>query len=342
MPKIPLGPKPTPPAKPPRPKPPPPPPTTFEQLFPCAWRDIVFPISSVKVTISQDVVEHKYWGVDAASVEATGRNPMQIEATIPFVNGILPGKGENWGVLYPTTFREFQKACVDKTSGVFNHPELGPILCKVVSVEYAHDAQQRDGVVVTAHWVETVDPNQNVKNPFEEESPIKVADLAALVLDSSKADVLALAPEAAFPEETFDSFVNKISGAIDSVGTFVSLLAAKPGQILNRVQTLQTSVERTKNALLHPVIDSCERVKSAVHSISGAIGGSHTVHGTGPVVAPPPPPGKKIKRYKMVKAMNLAAVASLLGKPIDDLIRLNPHLLGKSDIPVGAIVRYYE
>lgn len=338
MPKIQLGPKPTPPAKPPKPKPAPPPPSAFEQLFPCAWRGIVFPVSSVRVSISQDVVEHKYWGVDAASVEATGRAPMQIEATIPFVNGIVPGKGENWGVLYPTTFREVQKAFVDRTSGVFNHPELGPILCKPVSFEYSHDAQQRDGVVVTARFVETVDPDQDVESPFEAESPVKVADLAALDLDASKEDILKLAPEAAFPEETFDSFVNKISGAIDRVGTFARTIANKPGQLLNRVKTLQNSLERTRNSILWPAQDACERMKSAAHSL-GAMGGPHKVVGTGPV---PVPPGKKLKRYKMVKAMNLAAVASLLGKPIDELIRLNPLHLGKAEIPVGSIVKYYE
>ena len=101
---------------------PPPEPTLFEQLNACSWRDIPFPISSMKVTVSQDLVQHKYWGVDGASVEATGRAPLEIEAVIPFVNGIVPGKGEKWGVLYPTQFRSFLKAFVDKKTGTLVHP----------------------------------------------------------------------------------------------------------------------------------------------------------------------------------------------------------------------------
>lgn len=338
MPSLRIGPPPAPPLKPPRVRPPAPEKGLFEQLFPAAWRGIVFPISSMKVSLSQDLVEHKYWGVDAANVEATGRAPMQIEAEIPFVNGIVPGKSEHFGVLYPTTFREFLKAFADSSSGVLNHPELSGILCKPHSLDFALDAHRRDGVIVTARWTETVDPDQDVKPALENESPIQAADLAALDLDASKDDILKLAPEGAFPEETFDSLINKLSGFVDSVGITAALLFNKPAQIINRVKTLQESVERTKNVLTWPVTDSCERMKEALRNL-----GNHTVIGTGPAAAPAGVSSRKIGRYTTATKITLAGIAGSLPFPnsADDLIALNPFLLAKPQVQAGTVVRYY-
>lgn len=327
-----------PPPRPPKPKKPDPPPTTFEQLLPCTWREIHFPVSAIKVTLSQDLVEHKYWGVDGARVESTGRAPLQIEATIPFVNGIVPGKNEKWGVLYPTEFRKFLDAFADNKTGMLQHPELGGIVCRPVSIDFAHDAQRRDGVEATARWIETVETDVEI---LFSDSPIKEASLAALDLDASKDDILSLVPDAAFPEMNFDMFVNKIAGAIDQVALTADLLAAKPGQLLNRVQTLQDSLVRAKNVLTWRAEEACERAKSAVHTIEKATG-SHTVHGTGPAAEPV---RKKIGRYFTKKNSTLAGVLGSLptkNTTMQDLIKLNVHLMGRPDIPAGSLVRYYE
>lgn len=342
MAKLTLGPKPTPPAKPPKPRPPPPPPTLFEQLFPCAWRGINFPISSMKVTLSQDLVEHKYWGIDAASVEATGRAPMQIEAEIPFVNGIVPGKGETWGVLYPTTFRQFLTAFADRSSGVLNHPELSGILCKPVSLDFSHDAQVRDGVKVTARWVETVDPDQDVKDPLTNDSPIQAANLAALDLDASKDDLLALVPEGAFPEESFESLMNKVTGFVDSLTLTAMLLANKPGQILYRVHALQDSLARAANVLSWPVNEACEATKAAVHNITDAFSTSHEVIGTGPQTVTGVT--RKIARFVTPARMSAAGILAALPAPntIDDLLALNPVLVQLSEVGAGTLIRFYH
>lgn len=292
----------------------------------------------MRVSLSQDIVEHKYWGVDGADIESTGRAPMQIEATIPFVNGIVPGKGEQWGVLYPTEFRKFLKAFADRTQGMLQHPELGGILCKPVSLEFSHEAQRRDGVEVVARWVETI---ENVETAFIGETPIQAADLAALDLDASKADILALVPDAAFPEETFDSFVNKLAGTIDSVTTFVQLITAKPNQILHRIQTLQDSVQRARNALTWPVEEACERMKEASLAIAKS-------SGNGVVFVPSAasaPLGRKIGRYVTQARTTLAGILSALPAghktTTDDLINLNPFLIARPEVGAGVVIRYY-
>lgn len=329
--------KPTPKAKPESKKPQiRPRPTLFEQLFPCSWRDIVFPISSISVQLSQDLVEHRYWGVDAANVESTGRAPMEISAEIPFVNGIVPGKGENWGVLYPTEFRKFLKAFADRSSGVLNHPELSGILCKPKSLEFALDAQTRNGVIVRAQWIETTEPNEDLdlRDPFTNDSPVQIASQTALSLDASKEDITGLAPQAPVFEESFESMVNKLRGVVDGVGTTVSLLVNKPNQILYRVKLLQNSVERTKNVITWPIEDACERLKNAMHDVS-----EKTVIGTGAALTVSRPIG----RHTLKARTTLSTMPSLVParNSVDELLALNPSLASRPEVPEGTVIRYY-
>lgn len=342
--KIPLGPKPKPKPREPRPQPPPPQPGLFEQLLPCTWRGKPFPVSSIKVSFSHDLAEHKYWGVDAADVEATGRAPMQIEAEIPFVNGIVPGKGERWGLLYPTGFRELMLAFADRSSGELQHPELGYMICKPVSFDFAHDAQVRDGVHATARWVETASDQENDLAPGHNVSPVQVADMAALDLDASKTDLLALVPKAPVFEETFDTLVGKVTGVLDNLSLTVGLLANKPAQLLARVERLEDSVLRFGGALGWPVVDACERMKNSAidmeavaNGAADAVSPTHTVVGTGPR------PGRKISRFTVPAKMTLSGLLQVLPAPnsMDDLVGLNPWLVSQVEVAANSVVRYF-
>jgi hypothetical protein len=340
-----LGPKPEPKVTPPRPRPPKPEPTLFEQLLPCTWRGIHFPTSTIKVSLSQDITEHKYWGKDGADVESTGRAPLEIEAVLPLYNGIVPGKGEKWGVLYPTTFRDLLNAFSDKSKGVLQHPELGEITCKPISFEFALDAQRRDGVEVSVKWVETFDDDANAFDTTAQPSPIQVADLAALDLDSSRADLQLLVPDAALPEEDFVSLMNKVTGFVDSVTTFAQIVGNKPNQVLYRLEQLQNSVERARNALTWPIIDTIERAKGALHDIKEAASTTHTVVGTGPVTGSGgPSPGRKVARYLTPTAMTASSIQAALPNTntLDELMQLNPVLVSRTEIGVGIVIRYYE
>lgn len=298
--------------------------TLFEQLLPCRWRGITFPVRSIRLSLTQDLAEHKYYGVDAASVEATGRASMQVEATIPFYNGIVPGKNESWGVLYPTTYRDFLKAFADGTTDLLQHPELGNILCKPQSIDTQHDANRRDGVEVTARWVETIDPT----TPFDfgETSPIAEAAVAALDLDASMKDVRSLVPEMPEFEETFDSLLNKVAGVFDSVTTTVQLIQNKPAQIMHRLQMVQDSALAAKNALVWPVQEAATRLSQAMADFPDAIVKRKS---------------KPIKRATVAAKTTLASLAGQLGSSVDDLIDLNPNLLGQPHVGQGEVVRYY-
>lgn len=333
----------------------------FEQLLPFSWRGICVPVESLKMSLEQGLVQHKFWGVDAARVEATGREPLTLEATIPFVNGIAAGKGETWGsastagtgtgnsngTLYPFVFRDFIEAMRDSSTGVLQHPEYGGITCKPVSAEIVHDAETRDGVIVVAKWVETVDADLAVDDPFKSSSPITDGLLAAIDLDSSKTNLLALLPPGASQEETFDSLINKVIGTVDTVTSDINTLKAIPNQILNRVDLLVQSLQRAKNVFTWPAIDAADRLRDSVQRLSTP-DNTRTVFVSGQAKqVPVHAPGRTVGRYVVTGSpLSLSQVQSALAcqghkNSIDALIELNPGFIANPEVAQGFVVRYY-
>ena len=307
------------------------PPFLFDGLLPCIWRDVPFPVTSMRVSLAQDLVEHKYWGRDGANVEATGRAPLQFEAVIPFVNGIVPGKGEQWtAFLYPDGFRKFLDAFADRKTGVLQHPALGEITCKPQSLDFAHDAQMRAGVEVTARWVETVLPNDDGRVGVGD-SPVDPAFRAGN-LDAQ----LARAPIKDLPQfdETFEDAANRLAGVFDTAASRFKQLVNKPNQILYRIKRVQNSVERAKNALMWPITDSYERLKEVI--------GPKTVNGSGPVQGNGRTPSRKTVRFLIPERMTLADLQALFPtNSLDDLIYLNPRLIARPTVPAKTVIRRY-
>jgi hypothetical protein len=298
----------------------------FDQLFPCSWRGISFPVSSIRVSLTQDLAEHRYWGKDAANVEATGRAPLEIEATIPFVNGIAPGKNERWGVLYPNTFLEFLEAFNDRTTGILDTPEIAGLTCKPQSVEFAHDAQRRDGVEVTARWIETVDLDLDSDVRI---APSEVANIAALNLDAQKPDLQKIAEPPEFGK-TFEQMVNELGGVLDTTASRITQLANKPNQIIFRLKRLHDSAERVRTALTWPVTDGYHRLKMAVHDLEKLP--NKIKNAT-----------RKIGRYQTTQRMSLAGLQQILSNnTVDDLISLNPRLASRPQVASNTVVRFFE
>jgi prophage DNA circulation protein len=314
------------PPAPPKPARPPKDPPLFDQLFPCSFRGVDFPVTSISISSQQDTVEHKYWNVDGANVEMTGQAPATIEAEIPFVNGIVPGKAERWGVLYPTTFREFLVAFNNKETGVLDTPEFAGLKVKPVSIEFKHDGQVRDGVMVTARWVETNDVDLETSTKVSE---IESARLAALTLDAEMANLQTVAEPPEFTE-TFESLMNDITGIVDTNVSKLKLIANKPNQILYRIKRLQSSIERATNPLTWPAAHACDELEAAVRDLA------KTPEKVKDLVT-----GKRTLRYTAKTRMTLQQIAQATGNSVDDLIHLNPRLLSRPAIPPGSVVRYY-
>ena len=135
----------------------------FAQLLEFQWRGIRFPITETVLELRQDLAIHKLVDRDGASIEGTGRAPLQINVRVPFLNGLTRGRAELWeSPLYPTAWRQVFAACADKSNGVVTHPELGDITCKceVMSTRWSGDV--RSGVFVNMTFLETDDDVLNL------------------------------------------------------------------------------------------------------------------------------------------------------------------------------------
>ena len=329
MPKISFGPKPTPkqvPAASPRGSHHETP--LFDTLFPCKFRNVYFPVISIGVSMTHDMAEHKYYGVGAANVEMTGRNPRTYEAEIPFVNGILPGKNERWGVLYPDTFRDFIAAMGTTSTGYLDTPELRGLTVKPVSMEYKHEGSTRGGVIVTARWVETVDQKVYSKEEYDpEDHPVR---LGALSLDAEYVPTQRMVN---LPNQTitFEELANEAEGIIDTASSRLHILANKPAQLLYRVQKIQASIERAANPLTWPGRESCERIEEAVNQLKKF-----------PAKAEAAVVGSPVHRYTARTRLTLSQLALATQNSIDELLQLNPNLASRPAVPAGTVIRYYK
>ncbi len=297
----------------------------FDQLKACKWRDIEFPVRHVEFSFQQDLVEHKYFGVDGARLEATGRGPINLTAVIPLSNGIVPGKNESWGVLYPDAFNTLLKACADRTVGIFQHPELGQITCRVHSVHTKHDGQQRDGVDLTVTFVETVIAGDDGAVAASK-SPVAVAELAALDLDASSESLLALVPEAYQMPVTLNDFIDSLTAVSDQFSIQSTRALGRVDATLYHLGRLKSSVETARSSATWPVLDAIERAQSAVRWIQ-----DH------------PPAGLPVLTYRVREDVSLAAlVGEIPGARIGDLVKLNPGIMGQAVVPKDTVVRYHD
>lgn len=307
-------------------------PDLFSQLQECKWRTVSFPTVSFSTSIQHDQAQHKWPDRDGAHVEATGRQPLVHRATIPFRNGVSPGKGETFGVLYPDAFRAFLIAFSDRTSGTLIHPELGPVTCKPQMASADWSANIRDGVNVTASWIESYDEDKQYAETLARPSPIAGVYIEALDLDSQLTqytDPTGLVKPASVdpkaPTMTFTQAITKITGAFDQVSLVSKRAGGYIDAVLYRVNTLQAACYAAKDNATWPIVNSCERLKASLYGLKQT---QLTQQ-------------KDILLYVVPKDQTLAAIAATLGASVKDLVTLNSSLANAPIVPRLTSVRYY-
>lgn len=297
------------------------------------------------MSLSHDQADHRFWGFDGAYIEATGRAPLVFTASIPFRNGIVPGKKEKWGVLYPTTYREFLRATADRGTGTLVHPEFGLITCKVRNVETIWDANRRDGCDVEATWVETIERDEN---QLTTDSTVTSAELAARDLDTHLQDLSHLDPP--LPSQpTYQPDFEESMRRIAAVGDQISLLqqrqAGKIDSIIYRVNEVGNSLDRaatTSRNTVKSIIDG-DSTQSGRSALSWPMRDAINRMKAGLIEAKKKllEDGRPIVFYRVPSAATLASVSISAGANLSEMISLNPSLVRSPIVPIGTIVRYY-
>jgi len=299
--------------------------TLFEQLRPFKWRDVGFPVTAMRVSLSQDMAQHKFYGRDAANVEATGRDSLIINATIPFRNGVTPGKGELWSALYPTAFRAFLVAMADSRRGVLQHPELGDVQCKPHTCEVHWDANKRDGCDVEASWIETVeDDDPSVQ--LSADSPVAEVTNAAQDLTAQFTNLKNLVPTLPVYTPGIADFLNGVAAIGDQVSLLKNRASGSIASLMYRLQTVQDSIERAMTPLTWPAIDAIERVRAAANDFNRTVLAA----------------ARPIATFTVPVATTMAGLSVMLPDAnVGDLIKLNPSLMAGPVVPAGTVIRYY-
>lgn len=299
----------------------------FEQLLAFTWRDVGFPVTKMTVSLAHDLVEHKYWGVDGARIEATGLAPMRFSASIPFINGLAPGRNEKWKdqALYPKVLRKFLAACALKTTGILTHPELGEIPCKCERVEFDWSGDRQGGAECQVSWIETKISN-DTDNPTGD-SPVQGIGFATQSLDASDANLRLLIPTLPKYKKTLSDLFRGVQGIFDTVTLLENTTAGKINSIVYRIETVDDSIDRAKSALTWKAKNDIERVKEAADNLRENI-------------------LKTQNRYVLLfEVKGDTTVAGLCQQIPDttlrDLIALNPALMRQAEVYKGTIVRHY-
>lgn len=299
----------------------------YENLLPFKWRDDSYPCSRVRLSIAHDLVEHKYWGLDGGRVEDTGIAPMRISADIPLGNNVFPAKSETWkaGKLFPKALRKLILDFARHDAGLLQHPEFGPIVCKAERLEFELSADRRDGPLVQVSWVETLD--DRLITGFAERTNVNVA-VEAANLDAIKANIKKLVPQMPEYEEDFEDFARSIQAIGDQVTLLSERTAGRIDALAYRVDQVQASIERAKNALTWPATQSIERIKAATYNLR------QTLLQAG---------GRDLQIYTVTNETTLAGVQAALpaSTKLAELIKLNPALVAEPIVPAGTRVRHY-
>lgn len=306
----------------------------FAQLKEFQWRGVGFPSIEDDLEIRQDLVIHRFADRNGAYVEGTGRHPVQVTSRIPFLNHIFASPNETWpqGALYPYQWRLFLQACLEGTSGTLQHPELGPLNCKIDLAKTTWNAKVRGGVWVHAVWVESDDTQADqLGQDLSNASPIAALTANAVDLDANIAtlDAALTAQQNPLPplDFTFDTLASAVVGVIDSTTIVEKEAQGRIANIVYQADRVQTSIRMSPiGPLLWPIYQASSRLKDAAYNTAL----TPPVAGAGPVAT-----------KQVAKDCTLAQAALFVGANITDFILLNYGLVGTPVIPAGTTVSYY-
>lgn len=301
----------------------------FAGLLELSWKEVSIPYSRLTFEFRHDLAIHKFVDRDGAHVEATGRGPIEITARVPMINGLDQGPNEHWQrPLYPFTRDKLLKVALDRTSGTLQHPEFGPITCKLERIRWELDAAVRGGVWIDISWIETDDDATNsIDEALASPSPLANAQAAAndLTFQLSTVDPNVV-PQPYVPTIGFDDLMNAIRGVVDTPTLLQKQYAGRVDNIIYEANALESSLNASASALNWPMIESAERIKDAAYALKATLLTK----------------GRQVSFYTVQKDSTLAQIAAQIPAPVGQLIQLNPAYMSSPLIPASSVVRYYS
>ena len=313
-------------------------------LTEASWKGIPFPTSQLRLSLSQDLAEFRYWQVDGARFEGTGMAPIVYNMTIPFRNNLASGRSEGWrsGQLYPDAWQRFLSACSDRRPGTLVHPAIGPVFCYLKTADTEWDPNKRDGVDVTAQWIQSIDDSvQPIVPAVQAQAGMT---MAAIDLDNA---IFALTPRPTNPiyKPNFADTIRSILAVGDHISLARKQYAGQIDGVIYRAKAIEASIigatagtltaialypsapATTGRALLWPIVTSCERLRSACYDQQRKLLAS----------------SRDMSAYVVPQRTTVAMLVVSIGggTTLSDLMKLNPTLAGKAIVEAKTLVHYY-
>lgn len=295
----------------------------FDRLLATKFGDTSFPSSLVSLDAMLGHEVHKRYGVAGAYVETISRDPYDFKLRVPLINGLEPAKQEDWDPanLYPEVYNELLLAHADGKALPFQHPVLGSILCKLISINSAVDAEVRNGELLELAFLETLSDDE-AEQGLPAQSPL------SQVVSAGQRVVGALIVLPIPPPDltTLDDALSTINGLIGRV----QLAEDQIGGLLSIGDKFMNLASRAEDATLGlPEV----QIAQFIIDCNSAADGCRTL-ATGQPTAE--------FGYKLTtRDMTLLSVAKLVSNSVDNVLHLNPSLAGLLVIPTNTLVQFY-
>lgn len=314
----------------------------LKDLQACAFRGVQFPILSIKEIGSQDLAIHKKADRDGAFVEGTGLNPFQFQIKAAFINGLSRGKNETWNDLFPAAFLQVRDRFRDREGGILDHPFYGEITVKPVSFENTIEADTRNGVFVDLVVIESTELSALEATT----SAVSLAKQNARDLDSMLGQ-LNPAPESFFPDGEFDSledFVDSVTSVTDQASLLKDKTLGKIAQVSDKLNRLGKSLNSTAQVFstdsngTTTSLGSLGNGKVNIQNAASAL--FLSLYDISQTALVDRTTGTFV--YTVPRNQTVISVAITTRNSLDELLNLNPHLLGQMFVKREDKIRYYE
>lgn len=203
-----------------------------------------FPVISFEEVGSHDLAVHKYPNIDAARIENTGRNPLELHITGVFTNNIFPSPRESWkaGLLFPVVFSAVLTSLYKTTPLVLQHPYIGKMNVMVHSWSYRFIAKgPRDGVFLDLICAETI--VGTLASTVSVPSPTQGIANTGSLIDNTTAT---LPPSFSPPNLSISGMFAKISGLVSQIASF-------PSQSISSLDTTILQINTGVQGIVSPL-----------------------------------------------------------------------------------------
>lgn len=298
------------------------------QLQPASWREIEFPISAREFGFGQEQARHRFIFKDDQLIESLGRDNPTYRYTIPFREDIAvaPWVGRH---LFTQVYPEFLEACQDRARGVLTDPVHGSKPAKCVSLREILDVNRRDGIEVEVEFIRAPAEDDFEDNLGTQIRTLQGAADAARTFDSAAAAISAADQERLRrlrlqpPEPT----VNPLD-AISAVGNQFEVqgdkVSAALGDAAFRAEKSVATLDRLHNPNFAPARRNARRLQAALLDLEDRTDPTGT---------------KPLRKVTNTVDRTVSSLAAALGLPVQELIRLNPHLARSPLVKANTEIR---